>query len=115
MSATILQFKPKTEPVPVRTKRTIKTFRRDKLQRLVEAGRIMMIDAYRFDDMHGETQTTGPMPVAMIPEDRKTEPGICYMFPSDFTSKSGYCWQNEDGSITLSIHSNRSLTLKVLP
>jgi hypothetical protein len=96
----------------------MKTFRRDKLRRLVEAGRVVTVATYHFDDMTGESRTHRPMKVAMLPADfRERQQGICYMFKHDFTAKSGCCYvRNEaDGIITLIVHSNSKYDLRILP
>jgi hypothetical protein len=91
-----------------------KTFRRDRLRRLVEAGKVTAIHTYHFDDMYGESRTHGAMPVRMRPADWKDmKQGVVYMFPSDFTSKSGGCVINTDSTITLYVHSNSNYDFRV--
>ena len=64
---------------------SMKTYRRDKLRRLAEAGKLEAVGTYSFDDMHGESRTTHAMPVKMIPADRsECRSGTCYVFPGDF-------------------------------
>ena len=93
----------------------MKTFRRDKLRRLVEQRKVVSINTYSFDDMHGQSGSNNEMPVQMMPEDRlNCRDGIIYLFSHDFTSKSGGCYQNENGTITLIVHSNKNLTFKIL-
>ena len=54
------------------------TFRRDKLRRLIEAGKVEMIGAYSFDDLHGADRVRKTMPVAIMPEDRQNvKTGVC--------------------------------------
>lgn len=90
------------------------TFRRDKLRRLVEAGKVTTVSTYSFDDMYGESRSNKPMPVKLVPADRKEmRDGTVYLFPSDFTSKSGAAWLNEDGTVTLYVHSNSNYTLRI--
>lgn len=85
--------------------RLLKTFRRDKLRRLVEAGKVELVSAYHYDDM-GDRRTRGPMKVAMHPADwRDCSPGICYLRPSQFTTESGRCYE-ASGIVTLIVHSN---------
>jgi hypothetical protein len=95
----------------------IKTFRRDKLRRLVEAGRVTAVGSYHFDDMYGESRDTAKnMPVAMKPADWKDrKEGTCYLTESDFTSDCGRAWENENGTITLYVHSNSNFDLKINP
>jgi hypothetical protein len=43
-----------------------KTFRRDQLRRLAEQGRLVIAGAYHFDDMTGESRSSGEaIPVAL--------------------------------------------------
>src|SRR3990167_6603960 len=94
----------------------MKTFRRDKLRRLVEQNRIETVSTYHFDDMYGETRGHKTMPCAMNPSDwHDRKEGICYMFAHDFTSKSGGCWLNENGTVSLIVHSNSNYDLLILP
>ena len=95
----------------------MKTFRRDKLRRLVEAGRVETVSTYHYDDTYGETRTREPMPVAMAPLDwRDRVDGVCYLTPHDFTSGSGCCYSRlEDDKVTLIVHSNSSYDLRILP
>lgn len=97
-----------------------KTFRRNKLRRLIEAGKVVMAASYHFDDMMGESRTQGAaMPVAMYPEGpdgwRQTKPGTCYVRPFELETKSGACWQSENGIVTLYVHSNSNYDFRILP
>ena len=103
----------------------MKTFRRDKLRRLIEAGRVVTIDTYHFDDMTGESRTNKTMPVGITesgPDMWKTrKEGTCYLFPSDLTTKSGCAYISAESAIagheivTLIVHSNSSFTFRILP
>jgi len=104
----------------------MKTFRRDKLKRLIEANRVVLHDSYHFDDMTGESRTRGnPMPVGITesgPEMWKTrKEGTCYLFPSDFKTKSGCCYDagvhqaTGHQLVTLIVHSNSNYTFRILP
>jgi hypothetical protein len=96
-----------------------KTFNRGKLRRLVEAGKVTLAGSYHFDDMYGESRDSGQgLPVAIVPEHEPGEwrwrkEGICYLFPSDFTTKSGCCWLNDNGTVTLIVHSNSNYTFRI--
>jgi hypothetical protein len=93
-----------------------KTFRRDRLRRLVEAGKVTLVGSYHFDDMMGESRADKEMPVAMkwIGGDwRKRKQGVCYMTAWDFQTQSGACWQNDDGTVTLIVHGNSNYTFRV--
>lgn len=91
-----------------------KTFRRDKLRRLVEAGKVVAVGTYHFDDMHGESRTQKEMPCAMKPADyRDRKEGVCYLTEHDFTSGSGGAWQSDNGVISLHVHSNSNYDLRI--
>jgi hypothetical protein len=93
------------------------TFRRDKLRRLIEAGRVVSTSTYSFDDMTGESRSTGRIPVAIAPRDwRDRKEGLCYLRPDEFEGKSGACYtRGEDRSrVTLIVHSNSSYQFEVL-
>jgi len=93
---------------------TYKTFRRDRLRKLVEEGRVEAINTYHFDDMHGESRGTEVRPVAIgDPDWRTRKAGVCYLFDHDFTAKSGACWENANGTITLTVHSNSNYTFRI--
>jgi len=93
----------------------MKTFRRDRLLRLVEAGRVRLADAYHFDDMYGASRTTEDMPVAINPADwHDRKEGVCYVHASDFNGY-GRAWLNENGTVTLIVHSNCNYTFRLLP
>lgn len=96
----------------------MKTFRRDKLRRLIEAGRVVTVSTYSFDDMHGESRGNKVMPVAMKPDDWKDrKEGVCYMGKWDFDSKSGCCYQSNDkdpSRVTLIVHSNSNYEFRIL-
>jgi hypothetical protein len=95
----------------------MKTFRRDKLKRLVEAGRVEVVGSYHFDDMMGESRNTAKgMPAAIKPADwHDRKEGICYLFESDFTASCGRAWLNDSGIVTLYVHSNSNFDLRILP
>ena len=93
----------------------LKTVKRDWLRRQVEAGKVVCVSAYHFDDMYGESRTSREMPVAMMPVDRHdAHDGTVYLFPSDFTSGSGSAYRTEGGSIiSLHVHSNSNYDLRI--
>ena len=93
----------------------MKTFRRDKLRRLCEAGRLVLVGSYHFDDMYGASRTNGGIPVQMAPaESHERQEGICYMQPWDFKTQSGCCYENPNGSVTLIVHSNCNYTFRMV-
>lgn len=92
----------------------MKTFNRGKLRKLVEAGKVEMVEGYSFDDMHGADRTRKIMPVAMKPADyHDRKPGICYLSEHDLTSNSGRAWMSDNGVITLYVHSNSHYDLRI--
>ena len=93
------------------------TMRRDALRRLVEAGKVELVASYHFDDALGTSgHADGAIPCAMIPEDRHTcREGVCYLFPSDFTSGSGSAQRGPDGAVSLYVHSNSNYKLRIKP
>lgn len=71
---------------------------------------------YSFEDMAGEHRSSAHMPVAIKPADwRDAKPGICYVSPWDFDGKTGCCYQDEAGIVTLIVHSNKSYDFRILP
>ncbi len=94
--------------------RTLKTFRRDKLRRLVEAGKLITVGTYHFEDMTGVQRTDTPMPVAIAPRDwRDRKAGICYLRSDEFDGKSGCCYQDDSGVITLIVHGNSNYDFRM--
>jgi hypothetical protein len=97
---------------------TLKTFRRDKLRRLIEAGRVVTVGTYHFDDMTGESRSRERMPVAIGGGDwRERKPGVCYLWQGALGTGSGSCYTRGDNPnrITLIVHSNSSYELEILP
>ena len=84
------------------------------MRRLVEAGRIEVVGSYHFDDMDGASRDTAKgMRAAIMPADwRDCKQGVCYLYPSDFTSGSGRAWLGENGIISLHVHSNSNYDLR---
>jgi len=94
----------------------MKTFRRDKLRRLIEAGKVETVSTYHYDDMTGAERSNKPMPVAIMPSDwHDRKEGVCYLFPSDFTTQSGCCYVQDErsGIITLIVHGNSNYDLRI--
>lgn len=92
-----------------------KTFRRDRLVRLVEAGKVTLASSYRFDDMDGATRTqeTTPVPVAISPADwQDRKQGVCYVRRDEFMSY-GRAILNDNGTVTLYVHSNSNYTFNI--
>ena len=96
----------------------MQTFRRDKLKRLVEAGKVETVSTYHFDDMTGASRTHNPMPVAMKPADwHDRKEGICYLTEWDFKSVSGCCYVRGPANniVTLIVHSNSNYDFRIKP
>jgi hypothetical protein len=93
----------------------MKTFNRGRLRRLAQQGKLELVESYHFDDTLGESRTDRTMPVALRPADSKDrKEGVCYLFESDFTAGCGRAWLNQDGTITLYVHSNCNYTLRMV-
>ncbi len=90
---------------------------RGTLKKLAKEGRLEMVAGYHFDDMYGETRTCTRMPVRYSPETetwRDRKDGIVNLREFDFATKSGGCWENPNGTITLYVHSNCNYTFAIM-
>jgi hypothetical protein len=94
-----------------------RTVRRDKLKRDIQKGLYVCKCNHRYTDdyaydyasNYGETDF---MEVKVQDHNgREHGKGILYLHPEDF-SGYGNAWENEDGTVTLWIHSNLSYDLK---
>ena len=91
----------------------MKTVNRGTLKKLVEQGKMEVVESYSFCDMMGESRQDKVSPVRL-----RGQNGVDYiyeqynLFESDFKSSCGRAWENEDGTITLYIHSNKSVTMR---
>lgn len=93
------------------------TFNRGKLRKLVDAGKVVMIGSYHYDDMTGVMRTRGEIPVAMKPSDwRDRKEGVCYLTDWDFKTKSGCAYRSEDRPelVTLIVHGNSNYDLRII-
>lgn len=74
------------------------TVRRDKIFRLIQTGKLVAVGSYHYDDMDGQSiGKFAGIPVAAMPADfHDRKEGVFYVFPSDFTTKSGYAYLSED-------------------
>ncbi len=93
-----------------------RTFNRARLRKLIEAGKVELVEAYHFDDMYGEDRTQKVMPVALKPADwRDRREGVCYLSEWDFTSESGRAYVRSDAPtiVHLRVHSNSSYDLRI--
>lgn len=94
------------------------TFNRGKLRRLAEAGRLVTVSSYSFDDMYGESRTDQEMPVVcpMPPDHLDRREGIVYLRPDHFTSSCGGAYVGARSDlVTLHVHSNLNYTFRILP
>jgi|SRR5579872_2068623 len=93
-----------------------KTFNRGRLLRLAEQGRLESVSSYSFDDMYGASTSKKALPIRLMPEDRtQCQYGVFhYVWESDFKSGSGRAWLNENGSITLYVHSNHWVDVRIV-
>lgn len=96
----------------------IKTFNRGKLLKLAQAGKLVKVDSYHFDDMMGETRSREEMPVAMKPADwHDQKPGTCYLTEWQFKTKSGCAYLSSPSRpdlVTLIVHSNSNFDFRIL-
>ena len=89
----------------------MKTVNRGTLKKLALAGKLVAVDSYHFDDQLGESRSQKELPVR-IGDYGDWKDGCYNMHLSDFEGKGGRAWENQDGTITLYIHSNSNVTLK---
>lgn len=93
----------------------MKTIRRDKLLRLAKAGQLVAVDSYHFDDMSGESRMRdGNKPVRIMAEYGDFKEGFYNLRESDFDSSCGSAHLNDDGTITLYVHSNSNYTFRLV-
>ena len=93
-----------------------KTFNRAKLRRLADAGRLVVVEHFHYDEMTGQSTGDGlATPVHVIEGQAGYRSGYYNLHPIDFTTKTGRAYQGEDGNVTLYVHSNRNLTFRILP
>lgn len=88
--------------------------RRDKLMRLAAAGRLLAVESYRFDDLYGESRANNERPVHLMAHGTDWKDNHYNVRADDFRGH-GRAYQNENGTITLYIHSNHNVTFRILP
>ena len=94
------------------------TIRRDHLFRLAKAGRLVAIASYHFDDMMGESRSSGTnLPVEIAPDNfNERKQGVYYVPAYDFKGNSGRAYNGGDKSVvTLYVHSNCNHTFRIKP
>ena len=90
-------------------------FNRGTLMKLAQAGKLVMVEAYHFDDMTGSERNNKELPVRVRRPDEDWHDwpeGVCHLWEHDFKSKSGRAWENPNGTITLVVHSNSNYTFR---
>jgi len=80
----------------------------------VQRGNVVKVASYHFDDQDGQEITKSEMPCRILTDHSDFKEGYCNLYPSDFDSGSGRAWLNEDGTITLIVHSNCNYDLKLI-
>ena len=96
----------------------MKTVNRGWLKRQVLAGKVEaicayhMTDDYKRDAANNFGKTTIFVPCRIRSGSDFIE-GVMNFYESDFSSKSGAAWMNKDGTISLSVHSNRAYDLRI--
>lgn len=92
----------------------MKTVRRDTLKKLAAKGRLAMVDSLSFDDQYGQERCQVELPVRILADYRDHKDGYCNLHASDFDSSSGSARANANGTVSLRVHSNNSMTFRVL-
>jgi hypothetical protein len=96
----------------------MQTVNRGSLMKKVAAGLVeakcnfSLTDDYRLDDQN-EFGVTGWMPARLSSGYGDFVQGQMNLKQHDFTSKSGRAYKNDDGTITLIVHSNECYTLRI--
>lgn len=98
------------------------TFRRDRLLRLLKAGKLEMVESYHYDDMTGSEHCKDARPCALAPVDERDAEGRIVKFGE---RKQGVAYLRADefdghgrayargGLITLHVHSNCNYTFRI--
>jgi hypothetical protein len=95
----------------------MKTIRRDKLKRDILKGLYVckcsfrQTDDYRYD-LAFDSGKTDYKQINILENGNKRDYDKVNLYADSFTSQVGSAWENEDGTVTLSIHSNLSYELK---
>ena len=98
----------------------MKTVRRDKLMRMVAAGKMeakcemRLTDDYQMDDANKFGKTDW-LPARLKSRYDDFVYGSINFDDSDFKGKCGYAWDKGDGTFDLTIHSNLWYTLRPKP
>ena len=95
-----------------------KTVNRGWLKKQVLAGKVEaicaynMTDDYKFDAANNCGRTTTFVPCRIRNGSDFVE-GVMNFYERDFSTKTGAAWRNENGTISLVVHSNRSYDMKI--
>lgn len=89
------------------------TINRGTLLRMARRGELEVISSYHFDDPFGGETSKQVLPVRVRNGHNDTREGFCNLWESDFKSSCGRAYQNPDGTIHLSVHSNCFFDLRV--
>jgi hypothetical protein len=95
-----------------------KTVRRDKLKRDIQKGLYVCkcnyryTDDYRYDNATDFGASDYKEINIMDENNRKHDYDKMNLWKDDFSSQVGTAWENEDGTVTLIVHSNLSFNLK---
>ena len=89
------------------------TFRRDKLFRLAQAGRLVVVESYHFDDQYGESRGSVELPVRVQVDHGDWKDGYYNIRESDFTGKEGQAIVEANGNVCLYVHSNKNVTFRI--
>ena len=88
------------------------TMNRGTLLKMAKAGKLVMVGSYHFDDMIGESRGAKEIPVRIRADYNDFIEGQCNLWESDFKSKCGRAWRNDNGTYCLYVHSNCNYDLK---
>lgn len=90
------------------------SIRRDTVRKLAEAGKLIAVSSYHYDEMSGQTGIDKEMPVRISKGYGDFVEGQINLIPSDFTSSCGYAHLDADGkTIHLGVHGNCNYTFRV--
>ncbi|MDE2020434.1 MAG: hypothetical protein KGJ13_08875 [Patescibacteria group bacterium] len=90
----------------------MKTIRRDQLLKLAEAGKLIMVGSYHYDEMTGAETRNKELPVRVMhprPDDHLSgfKEGFCNLRECDFQSHGGMAYMRDDNTVSLHVYSGR--------
>ncbi len=92
----------------------MKKIRRDLLLKQALAGKLISVNSYNFDDMHGMEIRSNELPVNIISSNDDFKKNHCNLRRSCFDSSSGYAKIDEKGLIHLIVHSNENYIFRIV-